>query len=143
MRVRPALTAAVVAVVAVGSFSPALAGPAPKEIKGSWTANAFPPEPTRGGHCDTRIPQARATYNFLVPGPGTLTMELHNKLDWSADLRAAKDGDVLIESDGSLPTSSEGAVFKFTKKTAIIMGACNLGGEPSLVVTYSFKPKKK
>jgi hypothetical protein len=31
----------------------------------------------------------------------------------------------------------------FKKKTTIVMGACNLEGEPSVDVTYTFTPKKK
>jgi hypothetical protein len=31
----------------------------------------------------------------------------------------------------------------FKKKTTVVMGACNLEGEPSVTVTYTFTPKKK
>lgn len=138
MRARLAVALLPVALVSAGSLSPAQAG---GTVTKSWTANAFPPEPSHGGHCAPLIPQARATFAYTVPGPGTLTMVLKNKLDWSADIRDAKDN-VLSEADGTTPQTPEGIEIKFKAKTKILMGACNLGGEPSVIVTYTFRPKK-
>lgn len=146
MRTRTALAAAVALVAAAGSLSPALAGTTAKPIKGSWTASATPDptgeNPVSGNQCDPNIPTARATKAFTVPGPGTLDVSINNQLDWSGDLRDGS-GDVLASADGGSPTDLEQFSASFKKKTAVVIGACNLEGEPSVTVTYVFTPKKK
>lgn len=143
MRMRTSLVAscitAAVAVVSAGWLTPAQAA---GDVKGSWVTPNLLPEPSNGGECKPAIPQARATKAFVIPGPGTFTMSLNNQLDWSADIRDSTDL-ALASADGGLPNTPESVVFKFTKKTKIVMGACNLGGEPSVTVSYVFKPKKK
>jgi hypothetical protein len=142
MRARTPLVAtclAAAAVVAAGSLAPASAA---KDLKGSWVTPNLLPEPSNGGFCDPLIPQARATKSLTIPGPGTFTMQLNNKLDWSADVRGPGD-DVLQSADAGSPEVAESVVVKFTKKTKIVMGACNLGGEPSVTVSWIFRPKKK
>lgn len=142
MRTRTPLAAsclaAAIAVVSAGFLTPAQAA---GDVKGSWVTPNLVPEPSQGGECKPLIPQARATKAFVIPGPGTFTMSLNNKLDWSADIRAGDD--VLAKADGGLPQQAESVAYKFTKKTKIVMGACNLGGEPSVTVSYVFKPKKR
>ena len=148
MRTRTALAGAVALLAAAGSMSPALAGPTGGVVKGSWTATASPdptgdtPAPAGKGKCAPVTPTGRATTEFTVPGPGTLDITLNNKLDWSGDLREKASGDVLADSDGGTPVDLESMSASFKKKTVVVIGACNLEGEPSITVTYTFTPKK-
>jgi hypothetical protein len=148
MRTRTALVAAAALLAGAGSLSPALAGPVGGGvIKGTWTASASP-DPTGdtpGGSakCAPLTPTGRASQEFTVPGPGTLDVSLNNQLDWSGDVRDKKSDEVLADADGGTPTDVEQMSVSFKKKTTIVMGACNLEGEPSVDVTYTFTPKKK
>ncbi|MCW2735641.1 hypothetical protein [Nocardioides sp.] len=150
MRTRTALAAAAVLLAAAGSMTPALAGPTGGATKGSWTFTATPnptgdtPSQAGGtGKCAPAGGVGRATQEFTVPGPGTLDVALNNKADWSGDIRTKSDGEVLSDSDGSGPTDAEAMSANFKKKTVVIVGACNLEGEPSVTATYVFTPKKK
>lgn len=145
MRTRTALVAAVGLLAAGGSLSPALAGSS-GVVRGSWTATASPDptgeNPVSGKQCDPTLPSGRATHNFTVPGKGVLEVHLNNQLDWSGDLRDGS-GDVLGSADGGgSPTDVEEFSVSFKKKTAVVIGACNLEGEPSVNVTWTFTPKK-
>src|SRR3954465_15269201 len=149
MRTRTALAAAAALLAAAGSMTPALAGPTGGVIKGSWTASATPdptgdtPAPAGKGKCSPTIPTARATKEFTVPGAGTLEVSLNNQLDWSGDIRDKGSDEVEGDADGGSPTDLEVMSASFKKKTTVIIGACNLEGEPSVNVTYTFTPKKK
>ncbi|MDP9100833.1 MAG: hypothetical protein M3N21_01605 [Actinomycetota bacterium] len=148
MRLRPLLAGSLIAVVAAGSLSPALAKGKPKSkpapIVGSYTATALP-DPTgdmpaaNKGKCASMTPTGRTTHEFKVPAAGTLTVSLNNKLDWSLDVRNA-DG-VLGDSDGGSPVSAESVEVAFKKKDTVVIGACNLTGEPSVTVSYTFTYK--
>ena len=147
MRTRTALAGAAALLAAAGSMSPALAGPTGGVVKGSWSASATPDptgdNPAGGGKCNPTTPTGRATKEFTVPGPGTLEVTLNNQLDWSGDIRDKASGEVEGDADGGTPTDLEVMSASFKKKTVVIMGACNLEGEPSVNVTYTFTPKKK
>lgn len=146
MRARTALVGAAALLTAAGSLSPALAGPTGGVVKGSWTATASPDptgeNPVTGNQCDPNLPGARATHPFTVPGPGILEVHLNNQLDWSGDLRDGS-GEILGGADGGGPTDAEEFSVSFKKKTPVVIGACNLEGEPSINVTWVFTPKKK
>jgi hypothetical protein len=148
MRTRTALAGAAALLAAAGSMTPALAGPTGGGvIKGSWTAaaNPDPTGDTPGGSakCQPHTPTGRATHEFVVPGPGSLEVTLNNQLDWSGDIRDKASDEVEADADGGTPTDVETMSATFKKKTTVIMGACNLEGEPSVNVTYTFTPKKK
>jgi hypothetical protein len=147
MRTRTALAGAAALLAAAGSMTPALAGPTGGVIKGSWSASATPDptgdNPAGGGKCNPTTPTGRATQEFVVPGPGSLEVTLNNQLDWSGDIRDKDSGDVEADADGGSPTDVETMSATFKKKTTVIMGACNLEGEPSVSVTDTFTPKKK
>jgi hypothetical protein len=147
MRTRTVLVGAAALLAAAGSLTPAMAGPTGGVVKGSWTANATP-DPTGDtpggtGKCAPVTPTGRATQEFVVPGPGSLEVTLNNQLDWSGDIRTKSTGEVEGDADGGTPTDLETMSATFKKKTTVIMGACNLEGEPSVNVTYIFTPKKK
>lgn len=147
MRTRTVIAGAAALLAAAGSMSPALAGPTGGVVKGSWTAaaNPDPTGDTPGGtaKCEPVTPTGRATQEFTVPGPGSLEVTLNNALDWSGDIREKGSDEVLADADGGTPTDLETMSATFKKKTVVIMGACNLEGEPSVNVTYTFTPKKK
>jgi hypothetical protein len=150
MRFRTALAITTAMLAAAGSMTPALAGPTGGVVKGSWTFTATPnptgdaPAPAGKGKCDPAGGVGRATQEFTVPGPGSLEGALNNQLDWSGDIRTKADGEVLADADGSgTPMDPEAMTATFKKKTVVIVGACNLEGEPSITATYTFTPKKK
>jgi hypothetical protein len=147
MRTRTALAGAAALIAAAGSMAPALAGPTGGVVKGSWTASANP-DPTGdtpGGSakCEPLTPTGKATHEFVVPGPGSLEVTLNNQLDWSGDIRDKATNEVEADADGGTPTDLETMTATFKKKTTVLIGACNLEGEPSVNVTYVFTPKKK
>src|SRR4051794_9273795 len=112
MRIRTALVGAAALLAAAGSLTPALAATGAGVVKGSWTATATPDPtgdtPEGSAKCQPVTPTARATKAFVVPGPGILEVSLNNSLDWSGDIRNAKDGEVLADADSSaLPTDVE------------------------------------
>jgi hypothetical protein len=143
MNARTVVAASLAVAVATGSMTPALAASKGrhKPITGSYMATALP-DPTgdlpaaNKGKCASLTPTGRTTHAFTVPAAGTLAVQLHNTLDWSLDVRDG--GGVLGASDGSLPTSKESVELVFRKKDAVLIGACNLTGEPSVLVTYTF-----
>jgi hypothetical protein len=148
MRTRSALAGAVALLAAIGAVSPAFAA-APGPVKGSWTFTATPnptgdaPAPAGKGKCAPAGGVGRATQEFTVPGPGTLEVALNNKLDWSGDIRT-KDDEVVADADGGgSPADPEVMTATFKAKTVVIVGACNLEGEPSITATYTFTPKAK
>lgn len=148
MRTRTALAAAAALLAAAGSMAPAWAGPTGGVVKGSWTATATPNptgnNPAGDSFCAPTGPVGRATQELTVPGAGSLEVSLNNKLDWSGDVREKGSDEVLAQADSSgLPTDVETMSVTFKKKTTVILGACNLEGEPSITVTYTFTPKKK
>ncbi|MDT7572203.1 MAG: hypothetical protein QOE05_2377 [Actinomycetota bacterium] len=147
MRTRTALAGAAALLAAAGSMAPALAGPTGGVVKGSWTATATPNptgnNPAGDAYCAPTGPIGRATQEFTVPGPGSLEVTLNNTLDWSGDIREKGSDEVLAQADGGSPNDLESMSATFKKKTVVVMGACNLEGEPSVNVTYTFTPKKK
>ena len=145
MRTRTAIAGAVALLAAAGSMTPALAGPTGGVVKGTWTASA-PPNPSGNDQttfCEPLGGVGRATQEFTVPGAGSLEMSLNNQLDWSGDIREKGTNEILAQVDGGTPIDAEVLEVTFKKKTVVVMGACNLEGEPSLNVTYTFVPKKK
>jgi hypothetical protein len=147
MRTRTALAGAAALLAAAGSMTPALAGPTGGVVKGSWTATASPNptgnNPAGDSYCAPTGPVGRATMDFTVPGPGTLEVSLNNTLDWSGDIRDKASDEIEGQADGGSPTDAEVMSASFKKKTVVTIGACNLEGEPSVNVTYTFTPKKK
>ncbi|MBK5306371.1 MAG: hypothetical protein JJD92_06750 [Frankiaceae bacterium] len=145
MRTRTALTTGLVAVLAVGSFAPAMAGKAkPKPIKIAYTATGNPDptstNPTTNEICAPTLPTAIHHYSFKVPAAGTLEVALNNTLDWSVAVRAA-DGESLASSDGGAPQDKESTSVRFKKGQTISIDTCNFAGEPSINVTglFTFK----
>jgi type II secretory pathway pseudopilin PulG len=145
MRTRSVVAAAAALLCAAGAVSPALAAPAAN--KGSWTFTATPNPtgnvPQSNEYCEPVGGVGRATQEFTVPGAGSLEVNLNNTLDWSGDLRDKKTGEVIHQSDGGAPQDKEILSATFKKATTVIVGACNLEGEPSITATWTFTPKKK
>jgi hypothetical protein len=148
MRTRTAFVAAAALLAGAGALTPALAAPAAGGVvKGTWTATASPNptgnNPAGNNYCEPTGGLGRATQEFTVPGPGTLDVNLNNALDWSGDIREKTSDEQLTQADGGSPVDVEMMSLTFKKKTVIVMGACNLEGEPSIEVSYVFTPKKK
>jgi hypothetical protein len=146
MRLRTAVAASAALLCAAGAMSPALAAPT-GATKGSWTFTATPNPtgnvPQSGQYCNPVGGVGRATQEFKVPGPGSLEVSLNNTLDWSVDIQSKKDGESLAQSDGGSPQDKEVVNATFKKATVVVVGACNLEGEPSVTATWTFTPKKK
>ena len=142
MRIRTALTASLVAVVALGALSPALAGP--KQVKGSYEVGPLTPDPTpvAGNVCEPQTPSAIDKHPFKVPGAGTLEVTIAMTGDYALGMRD-KNGDRLAESDGGTPDTAEAMSVKFKRAETITIEACNFAGAPTATVSYVFTPKKK
>lgn len=152
MSARRTLIAATLALTAASaSLSTAFASPAAKAkpLKGTWSYLDTTPDPSvvansnASEHCHGKLPSSPVDVNshtLKVTGPGTLTVVGHNKLDWAMEVRDSK-GNVLAGSDGSSPTSAEGAVVTLTKAGAYAVVYCSAEGEPSITADYTFKPR--
>ena len=146
MRYRSAAAASLAAVVAAGTFAPALAGPTPKPITKEYTATAPTPDPTpvAGDICDPAVPTAKHEEKFTVPAAGTLKVTMAAELDWALALLDAK-GKRLADSDGGLPTDVESMQVKFKRKTDVVIRSCNFAGGPTaaMKLVFTYAPVKK
>jgi len=128
------------------------AKPKPKPIKGSYTVTLLP-DPSKEATteagmdgCSGLSPAAVDRHAFTAPAAGTLTVHLSSPnpagstpagFDW--DLYTYDASGLLSSSDGA--TGTEETVDGFKKKTPVTIEVCNLDGEPSATVTYTFTYK--
>jgi hypothetical protein len=142
------LALALVAGATIGT-APASAGkpPKPKPFKGSKAFTDATPDPTAsvpGGYagCDSSTPAQfpkEAGIPVKVPAAGKLKVTLDNKLDWAVDIRDAK-GNVLASADGDMPNVVEEVSTRVKKAGTYTIVPCNLGGEPTVTVSWSYTP---
>ncbi len=144
MRIRTAVSVGLSAALVAGAFSPAAAGhkskAKPKPIKKTYTATAFPPDPTPfiGDPCTPNIPGARHSHQFKVPAAGRLKVDIDKFTgDWALGLRDAA-GEQIAFSDGATPETDEAMDVKFKKGQMVTIDACNFAGGPTAEVTYVF-----
>lgn len=146
MRPRPLFLTGLVAVVAAGSFAPAVAAPKPKPkpIVVSYTTGPTTPDPTTSGTpndtCDVVNPTARDRHAFKVPAAGRLQVAMQQTGDWALAVRD-KDGATLSKSDGGSPTDVESIDMRFKKAGQISVDACNFLGAPTAKITITFTYK--
>ena len=144
MRLRTALATSLTVVVAAGSLAPALAAPAkPKPVTKSYTATAFPPDPSHvavtEGICNTTNPTSQHNEPFTVPFAGVLVVDMSGfQGDW--DL-ALYNGSQLVASSAQAleqdPQSPEKMTVKLKKKgQKLSIRACNFAGGPTANVKY-------
>jgi hypothetical protein len=144
---RPVLLA--VALVAAGAVAvPAQAAPKPKPFKGSKSYTDQTPDPTASdpssnfAGCDTLLPATyphEAGITVTIPAPGKLKASLNNQLDWAIEVRDAK-GTTLAGADGGMPNDPESVTAKIKKAGKYVIYPCNLTGEPTVTVTWSYTP---
>lgn len=151
MNRRPVL--AILTAVAVGSVAvgPAVAAPKPKPkpkpFKGSQTFTDSTPDPTAsapgsGAGCDSLLPgqyPRESAISVKVPAAGKLKATLANQLDWGIEIQDS-NGNVIASADGADPNSVESATAKLKKAGTYKILPCNLGGEPSVLVSWSYTP---
>ena len=147
MRTRTAAAASLAAVLAVGSLAPAVAAPAKKPVTKSYTATAFPPDPSHAavtdGICNTTNPASQHNEPFTVPFAGTLVVDMSGfQGDW--DL-ALYNGSTLVaqsaqalEQDPQTPEKMTVKLKKVGQKLSI--RACNFAGGPTANVKYVHTP---
>ena len=142
---RPAVALAVLAVAAAGTLPAYAAKPKPRPIHGSYKVNLLP-DPTANATTDGCgvIPQSQDKHAFTVPAAGKLQVVLDSpnptgneaaSTDWDLNL-LDQDGEIIDSSTG--PTAHEEMSDKFKQKTPVTIWVCNLAGEPSGTVTYTF-----
>ena len=152
---RPVLALAVVTVAAVSVAPAHAAKPKPKPIKGSYQVTALPdPSPNAtnliGKDGCGVLPSGQNKHPFTVPAKGTLHVVL-NSADPTGSPSAGPAGAVgtdwdlyVLDSDGSILDSSHGGTAheettdKFKKKQGVTFWVCNLAGEPTATVSYTF-----
>ena len=147
---RPAVALAVLTAAAV-SVVPAHAAtkPKPKPIKASYTLTLLPdPTPNATNSIGKEgcgvIPQSQNKHPFTVPAAGTLKVVLDSP-NPTGNSTASTDWDLyVLDADGAIMDSSHGGTSheettdKLKKKQGVTLWVCNLAGEPSGTVTYTF-----
>lgn len=143
MRTRTALAASLTVVVAAGALSPALAAPKPKPVMKSYTATAFPPDPSHAavteGICNTTNPASQHNEPFTVPFPGVIKIDMKGfQGDW--DLAVYSGSALLASSAQGLADPldrPESITLKLKKKgQKVQIRACNFSGGPTANVSY-------
>jgi hypothetical protein len=147
--VATALTVAVLGALPSQAATKAKPKPKPKPITGGYSLTLLPdPSPnvtnTAGRPGCGVLPQAQDKHAFTVPAAGTLRVVLDSpdptkqKLtDW--DLYLLDPDGIRTSSKGG--TSHEEIVEPFKAKTPVTFWVCNLAGQPSGTVTYTFTYK--
>lgn len=136
------------AALAAGSLAlPSHAAPrkqAPFKKTVSYTDQT--PDPTGSTTADTGCGSAMPSQYPVEAGipvkityPGKIKASLDNKLDWALEIRDPK-GNVLSSSDGGGPTDPESTSAKAKKPGTYVIYPCNLTGEPTVNVSYSYTP---
>lgn len=147
MNRRTVLPAALVAVVAVGSFAPAMAKPKRKPITKTFTASAPVPHPypPSGPSCsDNPATPSEHHETLKVPAKGKLTVTLTGFTgDWDLGL-FDKAGNSIAEGAGvNTPNANTGngveeLTAKIKKPGTYIIDACNFAGGPTASGTIKF-----
>jgi hypothetical protein len=147
MRTRTVLAASLAVTLAAGAFSPALAGPKPKPVSKSYTATAFPPDPSHTaittGICNTTNPTSQHNEPFTVPFVGVLVVDLKGfQGDW--DLALYNGSQLVAQSAQDLtadPQTPEKITIKLKKVgQKLSIRACNFAGGPTATVSYVHTP---
>lgn len=145
MRRLLALGLAVAALLAGGTSGAA----APREVTGSYTAEAPLPEPltqttSRRGLCDPALTAAKHETRFRAPFPGRLTVTLDRFAgDWALGV-FDPDGHAYATSDqvvgeAALDLPEQVRVLLRRPGTVVVLRACNLAGGPTGRVSYVFR----
>ena len=143
----PRYAATALAVLAAGSLAvPAHASPKPKPFSKTVSYTDSTPDPTGSTTADTGCGSAMPSQypvekgiSVKIPAPGKIKASLDNKGDWALEIRDPK-GNVLSSSDGGGPTDQEATSAKAKKAGTYVIFPCNLTGEPTVNVTYSYTP---
>lgn len=147
MQPRHLVTAlAAVAVVTV-AVAPASAAKKHKPISGSKQITDTTPDPTAsapesGAGCDSLLPAQfprEAPVSIKIPAAGKLKVAINNQLDWAIEIFDSK-GTSLGGSDGPNPNDVELTTVKIKKAGTYQMFACNLGGEPTVTMKWTWTP---
>ena len=147
---RPAVALALIAAAAISTVPAHAAAKKPKPVKGSYTLSLLP-DPTPNAFnlagkdgCGV-LPQGQDKHPFTVPGKGTLTVVLDSANPVPDNPAGGTDWDLyVLDSDGTILDSSTGGTphetttDKFKKKQGVTFWVCNLAGEPSGTVSYTF-----
>ncbi|HEU0129652.1 MAG TPA: hypothetical protein VFQ85_01510 [Mycobacteriales bacterium] len=143
------LVLATALVVAAGLAGPASAAskPKPKPFKGSQKFTDNTPDPSasvprsREG-CDSALPAQYPREKGItvdIKWPGRFKVLLDNKADWAVDLLSSK-GTVVSSADGEDPNTVEMISTRITKAGKYTIVPCNLTGEPTVNVSWSYTP---
>lgn len=137
------------AVVMAGTVAvPAQAASKPKPFKGSKPYTDQTPDPTASDPrtdtqgCDSLMPTQyphEAGISVKVPAAGKLKASLDNKLDWAIEIRDSS-GRVINAADGEMPDTQESVQAKIKKAGTYVIFPCNLEGEPTVNVSWSYTP---
>jgi hypothetical protein len=135
------------AIVASATIAATPASAKPKGFTGTASYTDTTPDPTASAPngyagCDSLLPAQfprEAGIPVKIPAKGRLKVELANQLDWAVDIRDS-NGNVLGSGDGANPNDVESASAKIKKAGTYVVYPCNLGGEPTVTVTWTYTP---
>jgi hypothetical protein len=144
---RPLAAVAALAALAVAVVPAQAATKKPKPIKGSYELT-LPPDPTGqtaavlGEGCTGVVPPSQDKHPFTVPARGRFDIVLDSPDPTGAGVT---DWDLyLLDADGAIVSSStsefshEQLSLKLKKKQGLTIWVCNLLGQPSGTVRYTF-----
>lgn len=146
---RPLVAVALVTMAAMSTVPAYAAKAKPKPVHVTYAVTLLPdPSPnatnTVGKEGCGVVPQAQDKHTVKIPAAGKLQVVLDSP-NPTGNSTASTDWDLyLLDSDGLIIDSSHGGtaheetVDKFKKKDAVTVWVCNLAGEPSGTVTYTF-----
>lgn len=149
---RPVLAVALIAAAAISAAPAHAAKPKPKPITGSYDLTLYPDAtvdvvgqvPGSSPVCGT-LPQSMDKHPFTVPAAGKLVVDLVSPDPTPAASPLHADWDLyLLDSSGAVVDSShsefatEHTEDKFKKKTPLTLLVCNVTGETTGTVKYSF-----
>lgn len=146
---RSLVAVTLIAAAAVTTVPASAAKAKPKPIRVSYTVTLLPdPTPnatnTIGKEGCGVLPQGQDKHAVKIPAAGKLKVVLDSP-NPTGNGTAGTDWDLyVLDSDGTVLDSSHGGTSheetedKFKKKSAVTIWVCNLAGEPSGTVTYTF-----
>jgi hypothetical protein len=136
----------VLALVAGATIATNPASAKPKGFSGSQAYTDATPDPSAsavsGAGCGSALPAQfprEAGIPVNIPAAGKLKVDVANKGDWALDILDPK-GNVVASSDGDTPIAAEGTSTKPKKAGKYTIYPCNLGGEPTVTVTWTYTP---
>jgi hypothetical protein len=151
MKVRRVATVAIVALLAAGSYAPAMAHPKKKPITKSYDLNLLPLWESPTEACSTAttggaLVGVSIDIQTIKPtGPGLLAVKVDGyQGDWDISVRDADGAEIGRGSGNDTPNAGPGAEsfeMKFKKPEPLQIAICNFSGTPQAHASFTYTYK--